>query len=172
MEKSFLSLKAPTILALVLVLALGVFLQLQLLQKNKPLKKLRDKFAKEYSVVMSGQKPPTKEKPVTKLKRELNRIRAIKSGKLSTTGEKSAAAKLTTLLKAFNKCAAQTNLHIDSVSITARNISIVGDTAARNNKNTLKVFEAIKKEGLDILKQSLESQSGRDEFSITVAPKK
>jgi len=153
----------------VLMLAMGLYFQLQLLQKNNYRNQLREKFEKQYSTVMLGKKPPAKSNPVKKLASELRRIRDVKSGQLSITGEESVSAKLTLALEAFNKCAAQTNLNIDSITITTKTISITGDTSSR--KNTLKLFEEIKKAGLDISQQRLSSKSGRDNFSITIAPK-
>jgi len=60
-------------------------------------------------------------------------------------------------------------LNIDSISITTRAITIAGDTSSK--KNTLKLFETIKKSGLEILQQRLDSKAGRDNFRITVEPK-
>jgi hypothetical protein len=74
------------------------------------------------------------------------------------------------VLEAFNNCAAQTNLNIDSISISTKSMSITGDTSGR--KNTLKLFEAIKKSNLEILQQGLDTEGGRDSFRITVEPKK
>ncbi len=164
------TLKFLSISVTVLVLALGVYLQLQLLQKNKPRSQLREKFAKQYSAVMLGKKLPAKSDPVKKLAGELRRIESVKSGQLSATGEKSVSAKLTSVLEAFNSCTAQTNLKIDKISIIAKNIRIEGNTSSR--KNTLKLFEAIKKCRMDISQQNLSEKSGRDVFSITVLPKR
>ncbi|GAI16244.1 unnamed protein product, partial [marine sediment metagenome] len=106
---------------------------------------------------------------VNKLRGELRRIRDVKSGQFSVTGEESIAAKVTLVLEAFNKCAAQTNLKIDKISLTAKNIRLEGDTSSR--KNTLKLLEAIKGK-LEILQYRYDLKSGRDSFSITVVPKK
>ena len=152
----------------VFVLAVGMYFQSQLLQRNKYRSQLRDKFGKQYSAVMFGKKPPAKSNPVNKLAGELRRIRS-KSGQSNIAGEESISAKLTLVLEAFNKCAAATNLKIDLISITDKTISIVGSTS--NRKNTLKVFETIKGK-LEILQQRLDSKAGRDIFRITVVPKK
>lgn len=152
----------------ILVLAVGLYSQMQLLQTNKYRNRLRNKFEKQYSAVMFGKKPPAKSNPVRKLTSELRRIRDVKSGQLSITGEESISAKLTLVLEAFNKCAEQTDLNIDSISITTKTISISGDTSSR--ANTLKLFKAIKA-NLDILQQRLSSKGGRDNFRITAVPK-
>ena len=153
----------------VLMLAVGLYFQLQLLQKNKYRNQLRRKFEQEYSAVMLGKKPPPKSNPVKKLASELRRIRDVKSGQLSITGEESISAKLMLVLEAFNKCSAQTNLKIDKISITDKNITIGGDTSSR--KNTLTLLKAIK-DKMVISSERHDSKSGRDTFSITIVPKK
>jgi len=152
-----------------LMLAVGLYFQSQLLQRNKYRSQLRGIFQKEYATIMFGKKPPAKSNPVKKLEGELRRIRDVKSGQLSITGEESVSAKLTLVLEAFNKCAAQTNLKIDKISITSKNITIAGDTSSR--KNTLKLLEAIK-DKMVVSSERHESKGGRDTFSITVVPKK
>ena len=164
------AMKFLSVSMIVLMLAMGLYFQLQLLQKNKYHNQLHKKFEKEYAAVMFGKKPPPKTSPVKKLAGELRRIRDVKSGQLSITGEESISAKLTLVLEAFNKCAVQTNLNIDSISITSRNINITGNTSSR--KNTLKLFDAIRKSKLEILQQRLDTKAGRDNFRITVEPKK
>ena len=97
------------------------------------------------------------------------RIRNIKSGLESVTGGMSISSKLTKVLDAFNKCAAQTKIMIDSVSITTRNIIITGSTT--NRQTTLLLFDTIKKNSLDVVQTSLSSENERDKFRITVIPK-
>jgi hypothetical protein len=163
------TLKFLSISVAVFVLAVGLYFQVQLLQMNKYRGLLREKFEKQYSDVMFGKKPPPKTSPVKRLESELRHIRDIKEGQLSITGEEAIPAKLTLVLEAFNKCAAQTGLNIDSITITTRAITIVGDTSSKTS--TLKLFETIKQSGLEILQQSFESKAGRDNFRITVEPK-
>jgi hypothetical protein len=155
---------------IVLMLAAGIYFQLQLWQENSYRSRLYKKLEKQYSDVMFGKKPPPKSNPVKKLDGELRRIENVKKGLLSVTGEESISAKLTLVLEAFNRCAAQTNLNIDSISITTKNITIAGDTSSK--ANTLKLFDALRESKLEILQQNLGAKGGRDNFSITVAPKK
>ena len=164
------AIKFSSISLVALMLALSVYFQLQLFQKNKYRSQLSKKFEKEYSAVMFGEKPPTKLNPLNKLKSEIRRIESVKKGLLSITGEESISAKLTMVLEAFNKCAAKTSLNIDSISITAQTISITGDTSSR--QNTLEFFEAVKKSNLEILQQRLDSKGERDNFQISAEPKK
>ena len=163
------TIKQLSVSAAIVILTIGVYFQSQLLQKNRDINRLNEKLTKQYSVVMLGKKVPAKSSVSKKLAGELRRIRAVKSGQLSITGEESASSKLTLVLEAFNKCAAQTDLKIETISITSRNISIVGNTSNRNN--TLKLFEALKGVNLDVQQQRLDSKAGRDTFSITVVPK-
>ena len=152
----------------VLVLAVGLYFQLQLLHKNKYRSQLREKFEKQYSAVMLGEKPPAKSSPAKKLAGELRRIRDIEGGRLGATGEESMLAKLTLVLESFNKCASQTKLNVDKISITAKNIRIEGNTSSRSN--TLKLFKAIK-DKLEILQYRYDLKGGRDNFTLTVVPK-
>lgn len=154
----------------VLILAAGVYFHMQLLQENKYRARLRRKIEKQYSAVMFGKKLPPKSDPVSKLAGELRRVENVKKGLLSVTGEEAISAKLTLVLEAFNKCAKQTDLNIDSITITTKTISIAGDTSSK--KNTLKLFDAVKDSGLEIQQQYLAAQGGRDNFRITVVPKK
>jgi hypothetical protein len=120
---------------------------------------------------MSGQELSDKTKTrdaVRKLGGLLRRIESERKGLI--TDEESVSSKLTLVFKAFNKCAAQTNLNLKSVSITARDISIAGDTS--NRRNTLTVFDTVRKSGLVISKEIVAAKGARDTFSITVALKK
>ncbi|MHC4630229.1 MAG: hypothetical protein ACYS9C_03035 [Planctomycetota bacterium] len=143
----------------------------QLLKSNKDRSRLRAKFAKDYSAVMSGQKLSDKTKfsdAVRKLGGLLRRIESEKKGLI--TDEESVSSKLTLVLNAFNKCATQTSLNIKSISITARDIGITGDTS--NRRNTLAFFETVRKSGLEISKEAFGAKGARDTFTITVVPKK
>jgi len=164
------TLKFAAISVAVLLVAVGLYFQTQLLKTNTDRGKLRAKFAKDYAAVMLGEKLPDRTSPAKKLANELRHVRDIKSGLSSVTGEESISSKLTLVLGAFNNCAAQTNLDIESISITAKSISVDGSTSSRTN--TLKLFEAVSKGGLEILQQSLSAKGARDDFIITVQPKK
>ncbi len=153
----------------ILMLAVGLYFQASLWKVNRGRSAASKKFAKDYSAVMLGKKPPAETSPITKLKSELGRIKDVKRGLISKEGEKSISAKLTLVLQAFNNIAENTDLNIESVTIAERNINIAGDTSSRGN--TLRLFEAIKKAGLEIQQQGLYTKESRDNFSITVVPK-
>jgi hypothetical protein len=118
------------------------------------------------------QKLPAKAEPVEavrKLRSELGRIRDAKKGLITIKGEKSISSKLTLLLTAFNACAKQTDLNIKSITIASRDIIVTGDTSSR--QNTLKFFDTLRNNGLDVLRPTFEIKGSRDHFSTTVAPK-
>jgi hypothetical protein len=150
------------------LLVLGVYLQYELSQRNKPLKQLRSQFAKEYSAVMPGKKLDLQENPVKKLESELRRIKNVKSGKLGVTGEQSISSKLILVFEAFNECSKETGLNIDKITVASRSINIIGDTSSRDS--TLKLFESLKKR-LEISQYRYDLKNERDSFSVTVATK-
>ena len=86
--------------------------------------------------------------------------------------EKSISANLTLVLTAFNdnECAKQTNLNIDTINVTTKNVMITGDTSGR--ENTLKFIDVLEKNGLKDAKFNNSTKGGRDNFNITVVPSK
>ncbi|MFZ2147956.1 MAG: hypothetical protein WAV28_12110 [Sedimentisphaerales bacterium] len=153
-----------------LLIFVGLYFQTQLFTINKYRSALRAKFAKDYSAVMLGQKVQDETGAVRELGRELRRITAAKDGLITIKGEKSISSKLTLVLAAFNKCADQTDLNIKSISITARDIIITGETSSR--PNTQKLFKAVRDNDLEILREAYDLKGQSDSFSITVEPKK
>jgi len=163
------TLKLFSAAAVIFMLAVGTFGLMQALQVNKYRVRLREKFTKEYSAVMLGQPAPDKSKEaVRRLGTALRRIKDAQKGSLSLTGEEVVAGKLALVLQAFNKCAEDTQLNVESVAITDKSIAISGETSGPDS--TLKVFEALKQTGLNVLQQRISSESGRSTFSVTVEP--
>ena len=163
------ALKFASVAVTVLLLALGINFQMPLMKTNEYRGDLRKKFAKDYTAVMPGRGGLPSKFPTKKLESELGRIRNVQSGRFGAAGEESMLSKLTLVLEAFNNCAAATNLKISKVSVTEKNIRIEGDTSSRSN--TEKLFAAVK-EKLDLVQFNYDLKSGRDNFSITVVPKK
>ena len=153
----------------VLLIAVGLYFQTQLFSVKRDRNNLRSKFAKEYSnVTLDKLSDNVKIKDAVKeLGKTLRRIEDERKGII--TDEKSISSKLTLVLAAFNKCAAQTNLNIKSVTITTTDIIIIGDTPNRQNRQ--RFFEAVRNGGLEILREGYDSLGGRESFSITVVPK-
>jgi hypothetical protein len=163
------TLKYLSISATVLLIAVGLYCQTRVFRVNGDRSGLRSRFAKAYSAAMSGQKPPDKIRDgVRKLGTLLRSIESEKKGLV--TDEESVSSKLALVFGAFNKCAGQTNLNIKSVSVTARDINITGDTSDR--RNTLAFFDTVRKSGLEISKEAFAPKGARDTFTITVVPKK
>jgi hypothetical protein len=164
------TLKIISVSACIIFIAIGLNFQFKLMQKNKPVKQLRKKFTADYLVAL-----PEKEKMPSKLTaanqdlgKALKHIERVRSGLLSATGEKSVSAKLTSVLAAFNSVASQTKLQIEKISITGRNITIIGNTSSRSN--TLKLLKEIKKT-MNVQQERLGTKDGRDTFTITAIPK-
>ncbi|MHC4293500.1 MAG: hypothetical protein ACYSTX_04330, partial [Planctomycetota bacterium] len=115
----------------ILLFVTGVFLQTKWFQSNKPVKELKNRFNAEYATVM-GREPERRRDPVKLLESELNKVKREKSGQFGSMGAESLTARLTRILLAFNKCAKQTNLNIDTINITTKTITIAGSTS--NNR--------------------------------------
>ena len=105
----------------------------------------------------------------SKLAAEVRRLHDAKAGVLTASGEKSIPSKLSLVLDVFNKCASETNLKIESISITNQSISVNASTSSR--RNTLKVFETAKANGLDVVQERFDPEPGVDKFIISLAPK-
>ncbi|MFA5553100.1 MAG: hypothetical protein WCZ89_05595 [Phycisphaerae bacterium] len=165
------TLKFISISAIVIFIALGLSLHIQLIQKNRPVKQLNRKLAEDYSDVMLGKKmSDNTSQAIRSLESELRRIKSVKSGQFGASGDSSVPAQLALVLSAFNNndIAKQTNLNIDRISITGRNIIISGDTS--NRANTLKLLTEIKKL-MDVQQEQLGSKDNRDTFNITAGIK-
>ncbi len=166
------ALKFAAISVTILLIAVGLFFQAKLMSKNKSNRKFRAKFAENYSSVMLGQKLNDKTKPVEavrKLGTEKRRLEGAKKGLITIKGEKSISSKLTLVLTAFNKCAKQTDLNVKSITIATKDIIVTGDTSGR--QNTLKLFDTLRNNGLDVLRHNFNIKGTRDNFNITLAPK-
>ena len=160
------TLKIISISIAAMLLALGLYLQMQMFRTNSYRGRLRAKFKNEYSIAMPGQKFPRSENPVSKLKREKTRIEKVKAGFLSAGGDDSVAAKLTFLLEALNKTPKDVDLDIGTITVTTKSISVMGSTSSRGY---LKLFGSIDKHPkLQRGQSTYESKNNRDNFRMTV----
>ncbi|MBN1796436.1 MAG: hypothetical protein JW804_07170 [Sedimentisphaerales bacterium] len=163
------TLKIISVSACIILLALGLNFHLTMMKKNRPVRLLHKKFAEDYQGVMLDKKMPSKSsEAVRKLQNELRRIQNLKKG-LDVGGGESVTAKLTSLLAAFNKVAKDTNLNIEKITITDKNISVMGDTA--NQSSTLKFLTEIKKI-MNVESERLGTDRNRSTFTITIGPKR
>jgi hypothetical protein len=164
------TLKIATISITILLVAVGLYFQTQLFSVNKNRDKLRRNFAKDYTETTLDKLPNDFKikDAVRDISALLRRIEAEKKGLI--TDEKSIAANLTLVLSAFNKCAAQTNLNIDTITVTTKDIMITGDTSNRQSRQRL--FETIRNSGLEIIREGYGLKDNRESFRITIEPKK
>jgi hypothetical protein len=163
------TLKTAAISVTILLVAVGLYFQMQLLTVNSNKNKVRSKFAKDYAEVTLGQL--SADLNIKGAVRELGKLqRRIENEKKGLyTDEKSISSNLTLVLTAFNKCAAQTDLNIDTIAISAKDIRINADTSNRQNRQ--KIFDTVRKNGLEIIQERYQTKDGREIFNITVIPK-
>ena len=163
------ALKFLSIALALLLLAVGVYFHTRLLEVKRYRTALQGKFEPDYLAVMPGEKklPDTMKRAVDDLERALRGLRAETTG---VGAGDSISGRLVQVFQAVNSCAAQTDLNIDSITITSRSILINADTSRR--PNTLNVFDALKKAGLEVQDHRLSTEGGRDNFSVTLEPKK
>ena len=158
--------KFLSVSACVLIVALGVYVTAQLLQVNRYGTNVYNKLKPQYSAVALGQRMPSRMKDAVK---KLGAISRLVQHNIGQGGDEEAIARrLTLVLEAFNKCAKRTDLNIDNITVTDKNISIRGDTS--DQRNTLKVFDTIK-EKMDIPQHRFQQEGPRHSFNITVVPK-
>ncbi|OHB59376.1 MAG: hypothetical protein A2173_11535 [Planctomycetes bacterium RBG_13_44_8b] len=151
----------------VLFVALGIFGHLQYYRTNSYRNRLEDKFQKEYSLAMTGAKLKKTSEAVRKLQSEINRIKDVKSGLLSASGEDSIEAKLTFLLEAINGVPKNVDIDIDKIAVTTKTMTLTGSTSGRGY---LQLFDAIDKHPkLAKSSEYYESKDGRDHFRLTIA---
>ena len=160
--------KTASVILILPIFLLGIYLQWSLAKANKPFNELKKALSVDYSAVMMGKKMPGK--PAKDLEKEIIRIENVQSGKLSIAGEQAISVKVTSLLAAFNKCAAQTKLEIEKIIVTPKNISITGSTSDRNS--TLNLIDTLKKSGLEIGQYRYDLEGGKDVFKITIQSSK
>ncbi|UCC98307.1 MAG: hypothetical protein JSW66_00135 [Phycisphaerales bacterium] len=163
------TLKFAAVSVTILLIAAGLFFHTQLFSVNRDRSNLRSAFAKDYADVTLERlsNSVTTRKAVTDLEKLLRHVEAEKKGLIAD--KTSISSKLTLVLAAFNKCAAQTGLNIKSITITTKDIDITGDTSSRQNRQ--KIFDTIRSSGLEIVRERYILVEGRETFGITVAPK-
>jgi hypothetical protein len=154
-----------------LLLAVGVYFHSQLIRVNKQRESLCDKLEVDYLPVMPGKMklPTPMSDAIDDLGKTLRILRRNKEGIGADHG--SVSAKLTLVLLGLSGCARQTDLNINSITITSNNITITGDTASQ--QNTVSVMrDAMKKVGLVFGQESTRPEGQRAAFSITLVPEK
>jgi len=163
------TLKAAAISVTILVIAVGLYFHTQLFSVSRSKDSIRSRFAKDYAeVTLDKLRDNVKTKDaVREIAKLLRRIEDGKKGLV--TDEQFISSNLTLLLAAFNKCAEQTDLGIETVNITTKAIIVTGDTSNRQNRQ--RFFETVRKSGLEIKQESYNLKNNRESFRITIAPK-
>ena len=164
------SLKFAAVSVTVLLIAIGLHFHMKLYDTNTDRNKARIKFARNYGDVTLERlsRDVSTKKAMNNLGSLLRRIKAETLG--LNPNQKSISSNLTLALMAFNTCAAQTDLKISSLTITDENIIVSADVSSRQNRQ--KLFDAVRKGGLEIVQEGYDPTGGRESFHITVRPKK
>lgn len=149
-----------------LFITLGVYLYMQYHKTNSYRNDLKEKFGSEYTIAMAGGKFKNGKDALGKLKREINRIKDVKSGLLSTTGEDSIEAKLTFLFEALNNVPKSIDIEIEKITVTTKTMTITGSTSSRGY---LQLFGAVDKHPKLVRGPSTyEAKDNRDNFRLTI----
>lgn len=160
------TIKVLSISMAVLFIVLGVFSHLQYYKANSYRSRLEKKFSAEYAIAMTGAKFTKGSEAVRRLKSEINRIKDVKSGILSATGEDSVEAKLAFLFEALNSVPAGVDIEIEKVAITTTTMTITGNTSSRGY---LELFGAVDKHPkLRRGQSSYQSKDNRDYFRMSI----
>jgi hypothetical protein len=166
------TLKIVCICAVICLVALGIFFQQRLYAENKPRKLLHANFESDFLYIIPASKemPMPFSEAVRKLERERNRLINLHQGRFDESGQNSVPSKLTLLLKAFNQDPKSTGIAVDSISITAKTITLSASTTSK--QNTLKLRDAVLKNNLVIKQENdLGFKDGRNLFKLTLESK-
>jgi len=149
-----------------LLIVLGIFLYLQYYRTNNDRNRLKEKFKAEYAIAMTGEKFTKSSEAVRRLKSEINRIKDVKSGFLSTAGGDSVEARLTFLFEALNSVPKEVDIEIEKIAVTTITMSIAGSTSSGGH---LQLFAAIDKHPkLARGSSAYESKDNKDQFRVTI----
>ena len=161
----------------VLLVTLGAYLQLQVLENNRNVSRIREKLSEDYKAAMYGQDLPRDEAAYKRLQRVFRSLE--KAGEAGgSEDENSVTSRLTYIFETFNtamKTGDQKNpneidLKIDSITISDQTIKVAGDTKSR--KDTLTLLEAFNKhQRLKKISENLQLKGNRDSFSINLEMK-
>ena len=135
--------KWASIAVTLLLIAVGLYLQLQTMHARKDRSDLRAKMAPDYKVAMRGRNLTDRANPKDDLERELRRMMSNSGGVTSDD----ASGYLERVLKAMNDCKAQKlDINIEKISINPKTVTVVGDS--HKTDEALKFFTALEKAGL------------------------
>jgi len=153
----------------ILLIAVGVYFHAQLLRANTARADLLNRFAKDYSdVTLTTLRGDVDIKAASRKLGDLKR--QIERGKKGLSPDDEAlTSKLTLVLAAFNKCAAKTDLKVESITVATNNITVTGNTSSPSTAQVF--FNTLKSGGLEIPKEAVDPKGGRAFFNIMLRPK-
>jgi hypothetical protein len=151
---------------LLLFVVVGVYLHMQYYKTSSYRNKLNEKFKAEYSIAMPGAKFVSSRDAAGKLKREINKIKDVRSGLLSAAGDDSVEAKLTFLFEAVNSVPKNIDVDIEKIAVTTKTMTITGSTSSQGH---LQLFGAVDKHPkLVKANATYEGKDNRDHFRLTI----
>ncbi len=161
------TLKYLSVFASIMLLAVGVYFQLEVVKKSKNVQKAETKLYDEVSMIMpKRQLSGTKESVVSLLNREIVKLNEQKSGQL-TLEEGSIEAKLNFVLEAINNVPKEVDLNIETIDVSQSSIRVIGDTDS--SRSTLIFFDSIKKHtDLIIDERSSKTSGARNNFRVSM----
>lgn len=158
--------KILSLCLLLLFVAIGAYLHMQYYKTSSYRNKLNEKFKAEYSIAMPGAKFISSRDAAGKLKREINKIKDVRSGLLSAAGDDSVEAKLTFLFEAVNSVPKNIDIDIEKIAVTTKTMTITGSTS---NGGHLQLFGAVDKHPKLVKANSTyEGKDNRDHFRLTI----
>lgn len=161
--------KAMSVCVTIMLVAFGIYFQLEHWRMSRNLDRLHDKLAKQYKMVVAGSRIGPRDNVIAKLEREIRRVKDRKQGKLSMLGDETTAAKLTYVLEALTEAPKSVDFNIETISISEKVIRIQGDT--NNRRSTLQLFGQFNKHPkLKKGPATFKPSGGRDTFRLSLEP--
>ena len=108
---------------------------------------------------------------INKLGTELRTIKELKSGMLTTQGQETVTGLLTYVLEAINSLPSSVDLQLDQIKVTPKAVTLAGNT--NKPDSTLALFQKIGASPyLSYTSVNEAYKNGRDEFGVTILPKR
>ncbi len=156
----------------IMVLAASIFLcavalnhTMNMLHVKSDAAKVEERTREDYSSAMKGKEMSSKA-AVLVLKGEVSKLRKIRSGE-DSGDDNSIASRLRYVLEAINSTPLDSNLKIDSITITEGLMRLDGSTNSRaNTQKLLSAIDAHKK--LKRAQESLQQSGAVDSFSVNI----
>ena len=148
----------------IMMLVVGMYFQWKVIRKSSYISQLNTKGVKDYSAIMKGAKPKSREKMSSRLQRELKGVNANQAGNIDSG---SAPAKLMYLLKAFNDLPKSVDVNVESITISGKTLRVKGDTNSR--KSTQEFYKSLEQQpGFKIASQNQKKNVNRDVFTVNI----